>query len=155
MGTLIADRGRAVRAQPLLCLSAVQAQKLVAVSAQYKQQTAVLVAQRCELYKAMRPPAPPRPNACQEELISDFLLVRPAADPSWPGMRGCSAPLQIVDSGEHAGHAGDMKSSLLICSIFGPACLDWPMWQDFDWQGFDWLLRGLPLVRRRTRTWMR
>lgn len=68
-------------AQPLLCLTAAQAAKLVAVSAQYRQQTAALVAQRCELYKAMRAPAPPRPNACQEELIRDFLLVRLARGP--------------------------------------------------------------------------
>ena len=89
---LIADIGRALCAQPLLCLSAAQAAKLVGVSAQYRQQTAALAAQRCELYKAMRPPAPPRPNACQEELIRDFLLVRPpVTGSSLPGMRSCSA----------------------------------------------------------------
>ena len=100
-----ADRWCALRAQPLLCLSAVQAQKLVAVSAQYRQQTAALAAQRCELYKAMRPPAPPRPSACQEELIRDFLLVRPAAGSSWAGVRSCCASLpseQIVGFGGRA-----------------------------------------------------
>lgn len=103
-GPSIADRGRALRAQPLLCLSAAQAQKLVAVSAQYRQQTAALVAQRCELYKAMRPAAPPRPNACQEELIRDFLLVRAAAHSSWPGMRSSSVPyVQFLVSDGHAG----------------------------------------------------
>ena len=41
-----------------------------------------------------------------------------------------------------------VMSSLLACSTFALACFDWPMWQGC-------LLRGLPCMRRRTRTWTR
>ncbi|KAK9827257.1 hypothetical protein WJX81_004206 [Elliptochloris bilobata] len=65
---------------PLLGLSAAQAQKLVAVSAEYKRQMVDLVSQRSELHKGLCPPTPPRPHACQEELIRDFLLAHQDMD---------------------------------------------------------------------------